>query len=388
MTIGNLHPDDVLFFHEVLTAMRRVAKDYNLPLRSVEGLPMPIKGMADRLGDCQPSSGHIRLVLRCTVDGEWCSDPMSPNEVWDTAAHELAHLKYRGHDQEFQELHAELIVAIRNQTPDHRERVIAKLVKMQHSRDGEAAIGNEKAAEAFAQAINRMLIEHELNPSDLDYARATDHDPVIELRVNLESFGIEKVKTRVAWQQSLARVVAKAHLCQILISGGRNDIWFVGTRSHAQVAEYAYGVLVPAAKTMSMEAGRKFRRQLRKEHGLLPGRSLRGISEGFGFRESWLEAFVDRIAERFDEVRRSAIATVPQGSESTALVRLNGALLRVQKYVDDKFSKHKASRLGYIGGRRLTSNSAGRAAGKAAADRMAIGQRSIARGAVRGKLTE
>jgi len=65
-----IHPDDILTFNEVVAAMKRVADKYSLPLKSVTGMPMPRRGMADRLGYCG-WDGNIRLVLRCTVDGQW-----------------------------------------------------------------------------------------------------------------------------------------------------------------------------------------------------------------------------------------------------------------------------------------------------------------------------
>jgi hypothetical protein len=365
-----LHPDDVLFFHDVATAMRTVARAYRLRLTSVTALPMPATGMADRLGDCN-SSGDIRLVLRCTEDGAWCPEPMSPVEVWRTAAHELAHLKHMHHGPAFQEFRLELETALQNRQQDHRDKVLARLVKMQASRDGEAALGNTSAAEAFATAINRMLIEHELNPSDIDYARASDQDPVIEVPVNLKQYTIETKKMRVAWQESLARIVARAHLCAFLLRSGSNQIWFVGTRSHAAVAEYAYGTLVPAAAKLAHEAYWEFRKELRK--------TSRPSSEACGFYASWLDGFIARVAQRFDAARVAAVAAAPEGA-SVALVRLDGALAKTRQYIDNKFkSKRGASSLNSV----RATHREGQARGRAAADRMAIGRKGVGGGGVK-----
>lgn len=382
-TLTTLHPDDLLFFQEVEHAMRRVAKNYDLPLRSITPLPMPVKGMADRLGDCG-ATGDIRLVLRCTIDGEWCNEPMSPEQVWDTAAHELSHLRHFNHGLAFQTFHAELLEAMRNQQVDHRARILKKLVKLQDQRQGEAALGNEGAAQAFAAAINRLLLDHELNASDIDYARANDDDPVIEIRCDLSKYQIQKVKTRVAWQESLAGIVADAHLCTILISPGRNTITFVGTRSHATVAEYAYGTLVPVVFNLSEQARRDFRNECRRKPEYKAINKKDGFPEAYGFRESWIDAFIWRIAERMRDARKEAVAAAP--SESTSLVRLNGAIMKVRKYIDDKFSGRRST-IGALGGSRMTNNAHGRAAGTAAANRVAIGKRAISgTSGVRGKL--
>lgn len=362
-----LHPDDVMFFHEVQAAMRRVAKIYKLPLKNVTPMTMPEQGMSDRLGDCN-GSGEIRIVMRATVDGEFCVAPRTPASVWSTAAHELAHLRHMNHGAAFQELAVELLTAIENQTVDHREKVLARLVKMQKSRDGEQALGNAEAADAFATAINRMLLENELTPSAVDYARGADQDPVIEVPVNLKAYSIAEKRTRVAWQESLARIVAKAHLCTFLIRSGCNGIWFVGTKGHAVVAEYAFGTLVPAATSMCHEAYHAY--------GLEGSTDGRWKAREPGFNEAWLEAFIKRIGERFEAARQAAVVAAPEGT-SVALMRLDGALVKVNAYIDDKFKKRRG--IGSLS-RLRSRNKDGAARGRDAADKVQMGRRGVAGG--------
>lgn len=378
--IPNLHPDDLLFFNEVVAAMRAVAKRYQLPLRNITAAHMPEKGMNDFLGRCFVS-GDIELVMRATVDGQFCEAPRSPERVWQTAAHELAHLKHMNHGPAFHEFFAELTVALDNhRKPDHKARIIDKLVKLQKARQGEADLGNTEAAEAFAAAINRMLIENELKPSDLDYARGADDDPIIEMPVDLSKYAIDTKKCRVAWQESLARIVAKAHLCSFLLRPGSNKIWFVGTRSHALVAEYVYGTIVPAANKMSIKEKYRYGAECFKRDG-----HWKGVN---GFREAWLDSFTRRIAERFDEARAAAVKlvdeTLPVGSESTAMIRLDGALTRVTAYIDEKFRHRRGSASPLRNGR--STNSAGHERGRAAANAMTLGRRAMTAAASRGAL--
>jgi len=377
-----IHPDDILTFKEVTDAMRIVARNYGLPLRSITGLRMPRKGMADRLGDCA-FSGDIRLVLRCTEDGKWCDEPISPDVVWDTAAHELAHLRHMNHGAAFQDFCEELQVAMNNLKVDHKQKVLDKLVKLQKARQGEAELGNAEAAEAFASMINRMLIEHELSPTDIDYARATDNDPVIELYADLAHYGVKFSKARVAWQENLASIVANAHLCRILIRPGSNSIVFVGTKSHATVAEYVFGTMTPLIAKMSKKA--------EVEYWQATGCGRGANNKALGYRSAWIDAFVHRIFQRFDEARKAAVleAAARSGpSDQTGLMRLDGALMKVRKYIDDKFSNRRAASKAGALNHRSRNHEDGRAAGRAAADNITLGRRGIGSGGPKRLLGE
>lgn len=351
--------------------MRTVAKNYNLPLRAIIGYPMPLRGMANRLGDCS-HSGEIRLVLRCTVDGQWCEEPLSPDTIWDTAAHELAHLRHMNHGEDFQQFAEELQVAMNNRKVDHKQKVLDKLIKLQASRNSEADLGNEAAAEAFAGMINKMLIEYELNPSDIDYARATDNDPVIQISVNNTLYHIEATKSRVAWQESLASSIANAHLCKILIRPGSNDIFFVGTKSHVIVAEYVYGTMVPLISKMSKSAEIAYW----KFTGCGRGRENKAL----GYRSAWIDAFITRIWERFAEARKAAVTEYVQsggGTQEQGLIRLDGQLEKVRKFIEDKFSHRRAASRAGVLNYRSRNHTDGRAAGRSAADSITLGRRGL-----------
>jgi len=372
-----VHPDDLLLFNEIRQAMLSVAKEYHLPVKAITGMPNPDYRWSP-LGDCS-ASGDIRLVMRGMTSGEWDAEPRREDDVWKTAAHELAHLRHMNHGVAFQEFEVEMNTAINNRRVDHRQKIINKLLKMQKSREGEAHLGNMAAAESFAAAINKMLIEHELNPSDLDFARASGNDPIMEIAVHRDGhqfidndgkiWKLESKKTRVAWQETLARIVANAHLCSFLIQLHTNNITFVGTKSHATVAEYVYGTLAVTTEAMARIESYIFRLKMKKAGDVKRAR---------GFHEAWLAAFIDRIGQRFADARREAIKTVTHdvpGAESQALVRLNGSLAKVQRYMDDKFQKERKYASALTGPRGYHEE--GTAAGRAAADRMPIGRRGV-----------
>lgn len=238
------------------------------------------------------------------------------------------------------------------------DKILDKLAKLRAARDGEAKIGNQAAADAFAGMINKMLLEHELSETDIPLP--ADQDPIVEQMFDPRAHGMKFSNTRVAWQETLAGVVAYAHLCKILVHSGSNYVTFVGTKSHVAVAEYAFVVLVRAADEMSKKARDDYWRQYRNDPDFESG----------NFRASWLRGFIGRIAERFREIREAEVQAAP--SSSTALVRLNQALVRANDYIKNMEGVKKA-----LAVRMRRGNAEGMVEGRKAADRMDIGRRGV-----------
>lgn len=380
MTIELIHPDDILFFDQVRNAMFEVAREYKLPLRAVEVTPNATLKESAR-GTCS-IDGHICLTLRCrTAAGEWTA-PMSPEQVWKTAGHELAHLKHFNHGLKFQEFELEMQEAMKLRIENKEAKIIDKIVKLQQQADGEAKLGNSAAAEAFAAMANKLLLDYELSASDLDYKRQSDKDPIIEKTVNFGAYKMKRTKVRIWWQEELAGLIARSHLCRLLIHphGGGNTVTFVGTRTHATVAEYVFGTMVPAVDKMADVEYYAYYDQMARQ-----GRG----AEARGYRKGWLNAFVQRIGERFDEERRASIARAKTENampESQSLMRLGNSMQKVNEYIDNKF---KSRRGGYAGELKFQGNhQAGLRDGRAAADRINLGRRGLnADRPVRGHLS-
>lgn len=239
------------------------------------------------------------------------------------------------------------------------EKILDKLSKLRAAQEGEARIGNAAAAEAFANTINRMLLQHELSMEDVPVGGVVRDEPIVELYADLAAHGIKFLNVRSGWQEALARIVAQAHLCKFLVATGSNWITFVGTKEHATVAAYAYGVLCSAADRMSFQAREDWwKRECGGKH----------LASG-NFRAGWIHGFVSRIAQRFAEARQAEVTAT--GNESQALVRLSGALQRAQVFVDEKYKKKVAAPS------MRTGNAAGYREGRAAADAMKIGQKGV-----------
>lgn len=255
---------------------------------------------------------------------------------------------------------------------EDKAKILKKVILLNNAAKGEEALGNTEAAEAFAAKVNRLMLEYELSVSDIEYAAHEATDPVIELRVDLDGYGIPRTKTRSEWQQRLASIIANAHLCKTMVMSGSNHIWFVGTKSHATVAEYAYGILVPVVERLSKKA--------EVDYWKATGCGRGANNKALGYRAAWIDGFAGRLFERFKEARNQAINTSTTES-GTSLVRLSGALARAQAYLDDRCGTRKSAPL-----TRTTSlNYAGHVAGRAAADRIPLDRRGVGTSA-RGEL--
>lgn len=363
-----IHPDDVLLFSQVAAAMREVARRYGLPLGKIVHRPVQKYRGRDTLGLCHLATGDIEIVIRIKENGRWTDGRLSTEEIWDTAAHELAHLRHGQHHEPFWQLCDELKHAMTTEKKDDKDKLIDRVIKLQRSAEGEAAMGNAEAAQAFAAMVNKYLVDNELAMSDVE--RKVE-DPVIEKMVDMSRFGIKYSKARVGWQESLARIVARANLCTFLLRPGTNEIWFVGTKSHVDVAEYMFGTLTPAISVMSDKEAYFYKLKCNRE---------KRPQEAKGFREAWQRSFLRRLEERLEQAKDEAIAQAQRtgGMEkSTAMVLLNSALMKVHAHIDAKFKGKKgAGRLN----QRYSFNAAGERAGREAADRLEIGRKGVGTG--------
>lgn len=83
------------------------------------------------------------------------------------------------------------------------EKLLDRLLKIQAQAEGEAAIGNSRAAENFAAMLNRLLIQHEM--SELDLAtrakQLTTDEPIVKVFVDRYAAGLPLKRTRVQWEE-------------------------------------------------------------------------------------------------------------------------------------------------------------------------------------------
>lgn len=105
MRDDKLHPRDVRLWREVVRIGIETARAFKLPLWSISPSNTgDCEGTDDyrsAYGWCRPELGRINIVPRFrTVSGGW--EKRRPKEdILRTLAHELAHLRVRGHGKRF-----------------------------------------------------------------------------------------------------------------------------------------------------------------------------------------------------------------------------------------------------------------------------------------------
>jgi hypothetical protein len=248
-----------------------------------------------------------------------------------------------------------------------QEKILDKLQKIKNMAEGAKAIGNEAEAQAFAAMLQQLMLKHKLSMTDIQYAAEMKDEPIVEQRaprmykgnkqVYVEFPDVEVVKRRRLWAEELAMVIAEAYASRILVTEGWSMITFVGHKSNVQIAEYLFLTLLRSADKMSNTAAKSFRAKYRSEVGGA------GMTPN-GYRESWLDGFVTRIAQRLREERDQF---GKKADQCTALVRVNKEAIAVKAYIDGKHAKMAKSL-----NQGKNFNPAGWAEGKKAANDMNI----------------
>jgi len=247
-----------------------------------------------------------------------------------------------------------------------KDKVIDKIRKMQAHADSAHKIGSENEAEAFAEMIQRLLARHKLDMTDIEFSQMEVEEPVQQHSVDYDKHGMKVSKSRVAWMEGLARIIANAHFCKILVHSGSSRISIIGRKSDADVAEYMIITLQRLIDKMSIKARLTHNNECKRE-----GR----LGDIYGFRQSYIKSFVSRIAERYQEAKRSQ-----EGESSTALVRINRAEQAVKDFIDEQYSSRRYQRASIVRGSSKAGNAEGHRRGRAAADAIDLNGKAVKSG--------
>jgi hypothetical protein len=203
------------------------------------------------------------------------------------------------------------------------EKILDKLGKIKRMADGAKAIGSEAEAQAFADLLSKLLLDHKLEMTDLEFEKFEEEQPVGVHRIDYSLYPFIKVRShRVVWIEQLARIVAESHFCRILIYPNSNRVALVGRHEDATIAEYMFVTLFRSIDTIEQIERRKWKHER-------PG--LNRNTDGF--RESFIQAFLMRLRDRFLDLRRA------RETESMALMRINKSDKAVQEFIEENYEK-------------------------------------------------
>tara|TARA_R110000824_G_scaffold53732_2_gene148494 strand:- start:7779 stop:8540 length:762 start_codon:yes stop_codon:yes gene_type:complete len=239
-----------------------------------------------------------------------------------------------------------------------QEKLLDKLAKIQAHAESAKKIGSEAEAEAFAAMLQQLMLKHKIAMSEVQFADLDKDEPIHQHYMDYKAGGIPPKKARSMWQERLASIVARAHFCRILVTARTNRIILVGRESDCVVAEYTFMVLARAITKLSNKSYDQFYYQCEKK-----GETYLSA----GYKRSFIDAFVDRLGNRFNEEKEQAEAT-----SSTALVRVETANKAIEDYMDDKYSRI-ANKLS----RNTRFNRNGATHGRAAADNVNLHGKAV-----------
>ena len=250
------------------------------------------------------------------------------------------------------------------------EKTIQRLKKLYNHMESARQIGNEDEALAFAGKIEKLLVEHKLTMSDIEFAELDDSDPITRQYVDSSAIGLKDRQSKIKWQSNLAQACAKAHFCTILVHTGSNMVSFIGRDSDRKIAVYVYGRLARACEMIAKKEYRKHRKA-----GYITK----------GFLTSFRNGFVSAISNRYCEIERERRRQMQAlGTKGTALIRLETEHAKAEKwmYANIRGIRNIAHR-----GRRTTNMAgynSGVSHGKQADLRANVVEGGASKGAIRG----
>lgn len=209
-------------------------------------------------------------------------------------------------------------------------KILDKIKKLHQHAESAKLIGSEAEAEAFASMVSKLLNDHKLEMTDIQFEEQIKNEPVDRSYVDWKSHGLKHRKTRIAWIERLANMVAKAHGCRIVVITGSSVVIIVGTESNRQVAEYVLVTLVRSAEKIADKEYVRYFYKCRDKGATHLAR---------GYREAFLLGFIDKIGARFEDERARAEASC------TALVRFDKERAAVEDFMKNGMSTKKTSGL-------------------------------------------
>lgn len=204
-----------------------------------------------------------------------------------------------------------------------RKDVLRKIHKLKKLEQGAREIGSVEEAENAATKISRLQAKYKISQVEVTKATRDREDPIDEERWWPEDYDVEFRKKRIRWMQSLARIVADANFCEILVHPGSNAITFIGRESDRDVATYLYGFLVRQIEYWCDKLyQRKYNRIYNRDGD---------TSQMQGWKSSFRSGALASLKDRLDEMQQTVMEEADE--EQHALIRTEGEA--VQEYKEN-----------------------------------------------------
>lgn len=168
-------------------------------------------------------------------------------------------------------------------------------------------------------------------------------------------------------------MISRAYGCQWLLNIGSSRITFVGRKSNVAVVEYMYITMYRTIEALSWKEYKTARNKVKWESIKEYPKAMQSkvkvdYSELEGYRNAWINGFVNRVREMLNDMREKEQADTSAG---TALMRIDKDKQAVALYMNRY--KNGAPMLNG----RSSWNEAGQKAGRAKANEVGITARGM-----------
>lgn len=204
------------------------------------------------------------------------------------------------------------------------DKLMDRIKKMHAKAESAKQLGNEAEALTFASAVQKLLLKHNLEMTDVEAAVQEQQDPIKAHYFNPEAFGLPRKRSRVLWSELLAYVVADAHMCGVLPVHRTNTFLIIGSRQNRQACEYMIVFLTRYAIEHSEKDYVKYFYKCLNEGD---------VKQARGYKSGWLMGFVSRLAARY-KADKAAVVKEAEAKNPHAMIRLNMQLTKVNEVRD------------------------------------------------------
>ena len=236
-----------------------------------------------------------------------------------------------------------------------KAKIIEKVRKLRDMAESSKNIGSLEEAKVFAAKVKKMMDEHKLSLSDIAYLEYEEAD-IQKFCVRWSNYGHKDTTRRCQWTAALCGRLAEYNSCRMFVCQGTNACMLYGREEDIAAMHTLLSVLVPVLLKLDEAAYH----QIYHESGI-EGRKDRLK----GFRLSWKLGFVAGV---FDALKQQQEEDIEEAEDSEfALVRINQAMVAVNRYIVEITEGKDIPTVGHKGSRRHTRGyGEGHKAGRAA----------------------